>query len=448
MKQKQNPVKNTGKVLRNDAIQSRSDDLGEDSYGGDSRKPPPRTFGLPGPATSPDRDNWAVTPLNKGKAPYKDVVPAWWKPGALHHQISKDKLEAIGKQLFKDCVSKESTVAKPALKFWYLCCHLAGPDVRDALGGSSGHEALNPIRLLWNMPINIALGPLTPANDPGRLFDPDTEPAPGGDGARRLTEVSTKLAELERAWDQANAENDGAGNFTGDMWRQLTKCLSAAREAAHRQGGRGGNLLYPPLDEQWLQDSSDRGVRKGLIRYVGAKQGKTLFQAACGDAEKIPDLSKANWVIENTCTVILDGKKAELTVTVNPTTVKHICERHTLTFFDFAPANAKLINAFWKGSTTFAKMRLFVEHDLLPFVTEALVRELKRYKAADLEQSAEICLYQVPNGPNDTLFVRANVQMEDPTHISAKVKTIAPDGPQAVGFLRAELLEIGKYIDD
>ena len=442
----QNSTKNREKVTKKRATEPGRDNS-EDSYGGTSRTPPPKA-GLPGPATPPERDKWAVAALTEDKALHD--IPAWWKEGALHHQISKEKLSAIAEQLAKDCQGQaDPVVRKPARQFWSLCRHLAGEEICDAVGGGNGTEVLNPIRLLWNMPIMVSLGPPNPATDPGQRLDPDTEPAPGGDGIRRLTEVSAKLAELERVWDTANAANDGAGNYTGDMWYRMFKCLSGAREAAKKRGGRGGCLLYPPLMEQWLCDTDGEikvAIRKGLRRYVGVEQGKKDFRAACSDAQKIPDLSDATWVIENTCTVVFDGKKAKLIVSVSPQTVEHICLRHTMTFFSFAKKNARPINAFWQGSTTFAKMCLFVQHDLLPFVTEGCVQELGRYTGEVLEKGTDLRLYQVPNGPNSTIFVRANVLLEESNVIRVTVKTIAPDGPQAVGFLRSELLEIDEHL--
>jgi len=228
----------------------------------------------------------------------------------------------------------------------------------------------------------------------------------------------------------------------------MHSALSTARAAAHERGGRGPHLLYPPLVEQWLRDivgNSEASVRKGLIRYLGVAKGKAEFRAARGATGGV-FVPREDGIIEKTQKIRFGGADIQLVVIVTPKTVQHICQRHTLTFFTFAKKNLRPVNAFWPGDVTLDLMRYQLLDEYLPSVLEGCVGELKRHTKDSLEKGVEIVRAQVPNGGKNTIFFRANAFLEE-GRVVVEVKTIAPDGPQAVGFLRAELLEIGQYLD-
>lgn len=429
---------NSGKVLKKGAI-DREISESEDSSSEDVEKPLKPL--PPGEPLEVSEQSWALTPVTNAKKDY--TIPDWWGKGALHHKISKAKLSAIAEALHTSCYGSDTEEAAAALKFWYLCCDLAGDRICQAVGQAAMGGALNPVRLLWNIPIMYSLGPQSPATDPGQGFDPDTEPIPDGNGFRRLTEVSAKLARLEKVWDTA----DEAEKRDALMWQRMHILLSEAHEAGKRTG-RGTKLLYPPLEEQWLHDvtpTTDTVIRKGLVRFLGKDVGKMLFLAA-RSREDITIHDGATWVVENSYEFILEDRRTELVVSADVKTLQHICERHTLTFFPFKGNSARPINTFWLGTATFLGVRYMLKHVLLPSVARGCVRELQRVGSDEIGKGVEIELGQVSNGVYGTIYFRANAEPLRGDTVLAEVKTIAPDGPQALGFLRSELLAIGSYM--
>ncbi|WP_030800385.1 hypothetical protein [Streptomyces sp. NRRL S-337] len=122
--------------------------------------------------TIPNRDSWAVKPLTKGKTDYP--FPVEWGDGTLHHKISKEKLNSVAEQIALLYNSQTPALRNAVRAFWALCWQLAGPAVTAAV--VDAEPKISPYRLLWNLPLNVSLGPPSPATDPGQAFDPDTEP--------------------------------------------------------------------------------------------------------------------------------------------------------------------------------------------------------------------------------------------------------------------------------
>lgn len=424
---------------------------------------PRSKIGPPGKADGSGRGDWAVGPITDAKDAYEKelkALGAWWQKGVLHHLISKEKLSSIGEQLAKACHSNDGTdqgmagLQKAALDFWYLCCQLAGEHVCEAVRQGTGTKALNPVRLLWNMPIMVSLGPPNPTTDPGQNFDPDTELDPRGGGIRRLTETSELLRQLEAIWDAADA---GTGNYSVAMWRDMHTCLSAAHKASKKRR-RGARLLYPPISEQWLYDTAKRVViRKGLVKFLGVEAGIQLFRAARypeGAALSKEDFAVLTadtqilgadavmWDIKSTCTILLNDVKTKLVVQVTAASLQHICRRHTLTFFAFDEETERPINTLWLGGTTFKGMRKMVKTCLMPDVVKGCIREVRLLDERNIVRGTEIDVGHVPNPPWGTLYMKINISTLADDVILAEVKTIAPDGPQALGFLRSELEDI------
>ncbi|MFD0632090.1 hypothetical protein [Catenulispora yoronensis] len=411
-----------------------------------------KKIGLPGKADGSNRKDWAVKPLTDAKSQYMDGREDWWGKGALHHLVSKEKLTTIGEQLAKACHGSGGPALRTAaLDFWYLCCQLAGEHICEAVRQGSASDAINPVRLLWNMPIMVSLGPPSPANDPGQNFDADTEPVPGGNGERQLTEASEHLLKLEKIWDAADI---GLGNYDVTMWQGMHTCLLAAHKVSKKRG-RGRRLLYPPLPEQWLNDSyTHQVIKQGLVKFLGTKDGIERFRGARfpeGGALSNTDAAvfledtlilgadAKKYNLERTCTIVLDGAKAELIVQVSTKTLQHICRRHTLTFFDFG-GTERPVNTLWPNVTSFVKMHHMVDVELMPAVVEGCTRALRFVDTEDMHQSTEVDVAHVPNPPWGTLYMKINIsKFPDENVVTVKVKTIAPDGEQALGFLRADL---------
>ncbi|MGW7194136.1 hypothetical protein, partial [Streptomyces sp. NPDC054838] len=241
----------------------------------------------PGTArTVPDKGKWAVVPLNSGKQAY--TLPAEWKAGALHHKIAKEKLSWIAEQLVPAFNAQDKRLREAAQAFWSVCWKAAGKPVTDAVAQAGSGSAPNPHRLLWNIPLMVSIGPPSPATDPGMNFDPDTEPVPGGRGARRTDAVSSALKELEDAWFRASEAQNGAGAYDAALWQELARHLETAHQAS-RATDRDGRVLFPPLYEQWVFDSkTSQNLRKGLTSFPTPDEGTKMFRDARSGA---PDIS-------------------------------------------------------------------------------------------------------------------------------------------------------------
>ncbi|WP_371476766.1 hypothetical protein [Kitasatospora sp. NBC_00315] len=395
----------------------------------------------------PGKADWAVVPITKGKARY--AFPAEWGAGALHHKISKEKLSSIAEQIAILYNAPDPELKAAVRAFWGLCWRLAGEPVVRAV--MDARPKTSPHRLLWNLPIMVSLGPMSPSTDPGQEFDADTEAEPAGNGRRRMDAVSTLLKELEDAWTTADGANNGLGDFDADLWKELTRLLGQAHEAAQTAYGsvRGDLLLYPPLREQWLHDTvTHENLRKGLTNYPGAQAGQQLFAAARHNAQAIAQFHASATVVGsgqargtfNACPVVL-------TVSVDEASTHHVCTRHTFAFFDFR-ATARPINTIWPGVTTFAAVSALAV-EVLPGIAESCLAELTRQVNSDPEdwfgQDIELDIQSA--GPH-TVYFRAAVdkvkeEADGSLRVKVFLKTFAPAGHSGPGFLRQELDTIG-----
>ncbi|WP_030275862.1 hypothetical protein [Streptomyces sp. NRRL B-24484] len=398
----------------------------------------------------PGKADWAVTPITKGKAVY--AFPAEWQGGALHHKISKEKLSSIAEQIAGLYNAGDQGLKTAVRNFWALCWQLAGQPVVEAV--MQAEPKTSPHRLLWNLPIMVSLGPKSPATDPGQAFDADTEPAPGGNGLRRMDAVSTSLKALEDAWDTASGARNGQGDFDTALWKRLTALLTEAHAAAEDAHGtaRGGKLLYPPLPEQWLHDTvTGQRLRKGLTDYCGTQTGRQLFTAARANVPAIVQYKGSTTRVgTGQHRLTFNGTTIDLVVSVTEDAVHHVCTRHTLTFFDFR-ATARPINTVWQQARTFADVSQLARA-VLPGIARSCLTELAREENANpavdwLGRDIELDIQ--PAGPH-TVYFRAgveNVQPQGNGHlIEVELKTFAPSGASGPGFLRQELNAIGLAI--
>ena len=398
----------------------------------------------------PGKADWAVVPITKGKARY--AFPAEWGAGALHHKISKEKLSSIAEQIAVLYNAPDPELKAAVRAFWGLCWRLAGEPVVRAV--MDAKPRTSPHRLLWNLPVMVSLGPLSPATDPGQEFDADTEPVPGGNGRRQMDAVSAPLKNLEDAWNTASDANRGLGDFNTALWSQLTQLLGQAHDAAETAYGenRGELLLYPPLREQWLHDTvTHENLRKGLTNYPGAQVGQQLFVAARHNAPGIAQYQASATVVgTGQAQATFKDSPVLLIVSVDEATTHHVCTRHTLAFFDFR-ATARPINTVWPGVTTFAAAAA-VALEVLPGIAASCLAELTRQINSEPDDwfGQEIELDIQSAGPH-TVYFRAAVdkvkeEADGSFRVKVVVKTFAPAGHSGPGFLRQELDTIGRAI--
>ncbi|MFE0461827.1 hypothetical protein ACFW1A_21525 [Kitasatospora sp. NPDC058965] len=414
----------------------------------------------------PERDDWAVMPVTKAKLDYARTFPADWEgQSALHHKISKEKLSSVAEQIALLHNSETKALKKAVQEFWALCCRLAGPEVTAAVMDAEPRNS--PHRLLWNLPLNVSIGPQSPVTDPGQAFDPDTEPVPHTPGLRQMDAVSTELAKLEALWDKASQANEGLGDFTNhQLWTRMTTALGTAYKAADAKS-RGGRLLYPPKYEQWLCDGK-QFLRKGLTDYVGVAEGQRRFAAARrnvpsitaykGSAKIVATGAAKGILTTEVSEGVLQDTPVTLTLTVTEGTAHHICERHTFTFFDFR-GTSRPINTIWEKES-FAEVTALANQLAAPIANLCLKQLLVlgtddpyQWMGEDIELSlqpaGEHCVYfHVTVGEVDVAEpVKTGKTVEPgPITVTATVKTFAPNGASGPGFLRQELVTIGQAL--
>lgn len=399
-------------------------------------------------STVPGKNDWAVLPITKGKAKYS--FPAEWGDGALHHKISKEKLASVAEQVALLYTSQPAALQTAVRAFWALCWELAGQPVtaavRDATPKVSAH------RLLWNLPINLSLGPKSPATDPGQAFDPDTVPDPQAPGKRVLDGVSAKLRLLEERWDRASDGNAGLGDFrTPALWNDLTALLREAHQEAD-EAGREGRLLYPPKTEQWLYDGTSH-LRKGLTEFLSAAAGEQRFRRARSNAPSIAAHKDSAAVAATAqATTTYKGKSVTLTVTVTGGAVHHVGERHTFTFFDFS-GRLRPITTLWPETPTFAALTALAGR-LAPHLARICLAHLVNLESADAEDWPydDIELAQQPAGEHCVYFVAGiegivgtEATEDDPAAVAVdvEIKTFAPNDHSGPGLLKPDLVAIG-----
>ncbi|GHG34511.1 MULTISPECIES: hypothetical protein [Amycolatopsis] len=393
------------------------------------RHPPPTSA-----ATSKaDKINWTVKSIAKQKRLMTLPDPSWG-PGALHHKISKETLSGIvdddGLRLVLSYNASAGTPGRAgAREFWEACCDVAGPEV-------VGEAAGNPYKLLWNMAVNLSVGPPSPVGDPGIGFDADTEPDPDRPQQRKLDQVSAHLKKLEDVYFRLKAQPV----VHDDDWREMTGHLRAAQSA---HAGLDG-VLTAPKKEQWKHDKKTKQHhRKGLRWWPGSKGGAMLFHQ---DREKPEDIqgyaSSDKPVAKQTAT---SAGGFSLTLTVDEAAVHHICQRHTYRHFDFG--QAKAVNNFWPPKMDFSTATGRVR-DTLPDITRICLEELIARESTGSTDSwigQEVKLKNCAAG-GYTVFCTAVIREAEGKTSRGVVKTIAPDGDSGHAFLASQLAKIARRL--
>jgi hypothetical protein len=395
---------------------------------------------------------WALKMITDAK---EDIGSAkapkeWGRPLTLHHKISKTHLDWIEQHLQQSLASRELEVKEAAEQFWKTAQYAAGKEITKVAG--------NMQKTLWNMPVNVEIGPSAVAEDPGTRFDPNTEPVPqDADGRRRLTPESAALLELERIYlvaYRARREPDAK------EWLRMADQLRLANEGHEAVAKQ--LLLAPPRTEQWLEqvgDDADAGQdvswqRKRLRRSPGVDRGVQAFQSGRAIGEVLGVAVGLHMAAPLVNTYNLNdshGVPRRLELTVQPGALTHMCRRHTYQHFDFA--QAKLVNTFWPvaqvaGAQQKHQKVVAAQRPIAEAVLECMELDAR---LADWDQFKVSCV-GVPVGA-DTMFFIAIVDpdvdpvandTDRPTLWKVAVKTVAPDGESATAYTSAEL----EAIDD
>ena len=326
-----------------------------------------------------DSNNWAAPVIKDGKAYFdsplmrkKLNIPAEWGELALHHQISKFYLQRLGDDvsaIIYGHVEADAALAKAAKAFWDTAHDVTPNEVK--------RWSQDFVQILWNMPLNLEIGPAAVANNPGIGFDPNTEPDEER-GKRKLTNVSLALQQLERTYLKAIREGGLTATHLSNMAGNLTTAFKNFQSLA----AATGTLLAPPYVEQWVvdlevnsSDANDKFQRKGLKIFPGEKAGKGYFRQGRdlgGLPANIVQYKNQDTAMIATADVVytlqISGQPRQVTIHVNfpQSTLYHICLRHTYAYFD--PGQAKVVNSFWPNPiTSYSDVQVWVTN-VLPII--------------------------------------------------------------------------------
>jgi len=352
---------------------------------------------------------------------------------ALHHIISKDKLVWINEAMSTDHVA---SVHKKW--FWRVCMDLCGQALTDGAA-----DANLSVKLLWNIPINLEVGPGRRAGDPGTAFDGNT--VEGEDGRRELDDVSRLLLAVEEAF---NPDDEMC-------WCTMAAALLAAYNASSAAGP--GRLLRPNV-EQWARDDVGVGEtpptwqKKGLRHFTEHDEAVTLFRdaragASLADKARLAAIDadahgeKAAVRCERT-TATSRGTVFRLVATGEA--IAHICRRHTYAFF--VKEEIKAINNFWPEPLTFDQTTAAVDAMLADIARRAIEYWELSPDEEENWSSAELANQSV-NGEAAYFIIKvAPVYPEDLADqsysLGAWIETAAPDGAAAHAYTKSALTAI------
>jgi hypothetical protein len=382
----------------------------------------------------------------------KDEIggPDEWGSLALHHKISKTNLDHIEQDLQTALKSRDRDIAAGAKAFWTAAQDAAGPAVSKDAGG-------NMQKLLWNLPVNVEIGPAAVAEDPGTRFDPNTEPRPNDvEGRRRLTGESTSLQRLEQMHLAAYHPRRPP---TADEWRQMTGLL---KDAANRHKAVANDrILALPHPEQWLKQVGDDAEgdqqitwqRKRLRRFPEVAQGVTNFRAARALNENLDNAVNALMPQPLVQPYVFQVGQQQYTLILDlqPEALRHMCRRHTYQHFHFD--QAKLVNTFWPtAQVAGAVMNHATVTAALPQIAQVAFETMELDEILKDWEGAKLTCVSVPIN-NATLFFIATVEAANdanpidgdqgpPDRWHVRLKTVAPDGDTAQAFTEAELGQI------
>jgi hypothetical protein len=329
-----------------------------------------------------------------------------------------------------------------ALSFWKTAQQCAGDKVMKSFSNP-------PVdKILWNMPVNLEVGPEDVLENPGQSFDPNTEVASQELGTRRLTPECVPLQAMERIFlPPLQADHDYLPS--ADEWVRMDGFLKAANDAFQHdlEQRLGTGLLSVPRTEQWIADATGlRFQRKRLRRFPGAISGRQIYQAnhLAGNVQALataavnalgiawPEVSQ-HQVTDS------GGTQHQIQITLNPADLEHMCLRHTYQYFQGAAA-IKLVNNFWPVNVVPAVAALHQQITAArPFIAQAVVDYLEIDDFVDYQ--GRITAADVPAGQR-TIFFIAAFDSNDKVDYEIDLETFAPDGADAESYPAAQLTQV------
>ncbi len=441
----------------------------------------------------PKHADWALAPLTRERqqllptdkprtGPMKD-----WGTGAIHHKISKDTLDLLGRALTSAMNPGGSKATRrnldveiiDAAKEFWAAAQKCAP---SALTGLTSDIT----KVLWNLPVNLEIGPAEILENPGASFDPNSEPSPAGNGKRVLSAESKILQEMENCFLPKLTGATPAG-LTAKDWRTLRDQLVSAQAAfqADYEARDGKGLLAPPRIEQWIEGTkkikfstgeqdAPAFQRKRLRYFPGAASARHWY---VNRPTPIPDPTNAIAALGASLPIRQrynltdrEGGKHVVQVTMDEDALKHTCQRHCYTYFTWEKDDIKLVNNFWPRNRASTAAQYFtIISGALPDIAQAgLDHILAEFDEREQRIGRSITVVNVPHG-NDVLFfiakftkdadladaddsdegapagegsiseAEADSGTDDVTVWELNLATVAPDGPTAESFPTSEL---------
>ncbi len=395
-----------------------------------------------------NHNTWAVEATIKQK---KALVSNFLNTdgSALHHKISKTTLESIGEFLEMDMSQnhlldkeKDQELAAAAKRFWTLVQHATSKEVKQQCGGKV-------IKVLWNMPVNLEIGPLKIIDESGIGFDANTEPDKDSSipGARKMDAVSTHLKNVEDIFFQRRDKG-----LEPEHWDSMTKELLKAFEA---YGDK--TELATPNTEQWVAGPHNNFQRKGMRRFLGETEGMQKFQRDREDNNAAKEIEDIGLEEIQPVKKTIGETNVLLKVVVTPKALEHFCTRHTYRYFNFN--EIKAINTFWPEGTTINKMKEKLPSAMEHVATIAM-EEIERSfqdleeigSGANLENLKDLHAANQTVG-DETMFFIVGLQPlgtdEDQVNLyywEATIKTMAADGATGEAYSADELEKIAEKL--
>lgn len=375
-----------------------------------------------------------VTKVDKKDKEKKEEV-AIEKGLALHHIISKEKLDAI-------CSEFDSK--SHSTYFWDLCTLICDEELVAAA------KKAPPVKLLWNLPINLEIGPEKRVHDPGSGFDGNTIE---GDGRRYYDDISQCLERVEHAFDQGGSQR----------WCSMVKALYEAWKASGFLSGR----LPNPSREQWVRDDHLQKLneapipptwqKKGLRYFMGEKDGLTLFAKARQPSEetivvKLESDSEARKKIICKGSGTKTKKKTRFELSATAGAILHICRRHNYRYFD--KGATKAVNNFWPEPMTFDQTSKAVEA-MLPDIALRTIEDLENGGEDEVVWSkVELGAQKVGNGVAYFIVAVEYKYSEDDVDdqkeegwIEANLETACPDDQDAHAYSASQIKKIFEELE-
>jgi hypothetical protein len=387
-----------------------------------------------------NRSNWETRTIKQSRQEL--VIPGEWGGSAGHHKISKEHLEWLGIALDKSLRSRDVPIKNAATAFWNAAQDAIPEPVRADLSGAP------TAKWLWNMPVNIEVGPQDTAENPGQNFDPNSQPANvGRAGARQLTPESGNLKSLEDIF-LSILRTDRSRLPAAEQWTAMGGQLKQAqnRHMAYLQQQHSEGFLAPPRVEQWLPPADGKFQRKRDRTFLTAADGRGKFGVqAANPASRDVALIQQAWPLQADHTHLVvraDDAEEDHTVhlTMGADVLEHVCLRHTYAYFARTEDEVKLVNNFWPTNVVSTPDQyLHLIKQALPDIARIMLESMDAANVLD-DMDGMLEIVNAPVGDEESrhvLFFAAkfarHAEDDEPTDTEWDVTltSVAPDGNSA-----------------